>query len=78
MDPVHHDRCHPSGNVALFRQKQVDGGIHDIESDDLFDQVLLKHQIGKANAEQDHGNGFADIQKQILAHAQKPPFRNSV
>ena len=58
LNTIHHDRRFPPGNIALQRQKQIHGGIHDVQSDDFLNQILLQKQIGKSDPEQDHRNRF--------------------
>ena len=40
-DIVHHDRCHPPRDKSLLCQKEICRCIHNIQTDDLFDQVVV-------------------------------------
>ena len=39
------------------------GGVHDVQADDLFDQIGLQQQIAEADPEQEHGHCLAVVDK---------------
>ena len=63
MHAVRHDGRHPPGDIAFFRQKEIDSGVHDVQADYLFDQIGLQQQIAEADPEQEHGHCLAVVDK---------------
>ena len=62
-DPVHHHRRFSARDIALQRKEQIGGSVHDVQPDDLLDQIPLQQQIGESDAEQNHRHGLLIIFK---------------
>ena len=75
---IHQNGSGAALDVAHGGEEQVDGRIHDVEADDLFDDVAVEQQRGKADAEEQNGYQLLKVFHNHSQHYFMPPLRNSV
>ena len=69
-DTVHYEEV-PSLDEPVKRllsETEENGGIHDIQSYNFFNEVFLKQQVHKSDDKKDHRHRFPIIGQQIAAH----------
>ena len=78
---AHQDGGIPALDIAKAGEQQEDGGIHDVEPDDLADQVLLQQKVHKPDAEQNHRSRkdviLSKNRSDLLHSRQKSPLLKS-
>jgi hypothetical protein len=67
-DTVLYDGRAPSPYVSHGSEEQEGPRIHDVEANQLFEQVLLEQKHREPDSEQDDGKGFLIIHKQVFNH----------
>lgn len=71
-DAVHDDGNGAAGDIAAVCQQQEHAGIHNVQADDLFQQVPVKQQHAEADDEQQNGYHQLVIGSKGLQHHSSP------
>ena len=76
-DAIGNDVCHASCDIAAVSQQQEHARVHNVETEDFFQQIAVKEEHAEADAEEDDGHALFIVVQKILEHAvhlTAPPF----